>query len=148
MIFKNPKSIPIQSGQNPKTGFTLIELLVVISIIVILITMGLTTFSSAQKKGRDAKRKADLRDIKNAMEQYYTVCGLVYPVPDGNSFENIICWSPVTLGILEPVPTDPRTGNPYTCPDPVEETCNENNYQICTYLEGSFPSDYCITSSQ
>jgi len=57
--------IPYRFAGQSGAGFTLIELLVVISILAILITMGLTSFASAQRKGRDAKRKSDIREIKN-----------------------------------------------------------------------------------
>src|SRR3989338_3198993 len=62
-------------------GFTLLELLVVVGIITILVNMGLSSFSTAQKKGRDAKRKTDIRGIQGALEQYYSVCGFVYVTP-------------------------------------------------------------------
>ncbi|MCG2691197.1 prepilin-type N-terminal cleavage/methylation domain-containing protein, partial [Microgenomates group bacterium] len=44
-------------------GFTLIELLVVIAIIGILSSVGLSTFTTAQIKGRDAKRKTHLSQL-------------------------------------------------------------------------------------
>lgn|SRR3989338_2827337 len=133
--------------KNFKRGFTLIELLVVISILAILITMGLTSFASAQRKGRDAKRKSDLREIKNAMEQYYTVCGFVYPTPidEGNNYDQIICWSPMTIGILETILNDPKTGSPYYCPNLDE--CNESNFYICADMEAE-ASPYCVRNSQ
>lgn len=52
-------------------GFTLIEMLVVIAIISILIGIGVNTFTIAQKKARDVRRKADLRTIKTAFFMYY-----------------------------------------------------------------------------
>ena len=52
-----------------KKGFTLIELLVVISIIGLLAAAGLSVYTSAQKKGREAKVKADFLDIRNALAQ-------------------------------------------------------------------------------
>jgi type II secretion system protein G len=52
-------------------GFTLVELLVVIAILGILVTIGLTSFTSAQARSRDAKRKADLKQISSALEIYY-----------------------------------------------------------------------------
>jgi len=68
-------------------GFTLVELLIVIAVIGILTTIGLVSFGSSQIKSRDAKRKADLRQIANAMELYYNDKGQ-YPAPvndtDGN----------------------------------------------------------------
>ena len=52
-------------------GFTLIELLVVIAIIGILAAMLLVSLSGARAKGRDARRKSDLREMKVALESYY-----------------------------------------------------------------------------
>jgi|SRR3990167_198796 len=54
-----------------KRGFTLIELLVVIAIIGILASFAIASFTSAQVKGRDAKRKADLDAMKIALQMYY-----------------------------------------------------------------------------
>lgn len=52
-------------------GFTLIELLVVIAIIAILSGIGINIYEDAQARGRDAKRKNDLKEIKTALELYY-----------------------------------------------------------------------------
>ena len=51
-------------------GFTLVELLVVVSIISILATVGISTFSNLQKSSRDAKRKSDLVITQSVLEQY------------------------------------------------------------------------------
>src|SRR3989344_7420787 len=118
-----------QESRIKNKGFTLIELLVVISIIVILITMGMTSFATAQRKGRDAKRKADLRDMKNSLEQYYTVCGLLYPtlIPGENYYsEPINCPDPVNIDIMAELPKDPKSGWFYTCRDSAE--CTESSY--------------------
>ncbi len=56
-------------------GFTLIELLVVISIIGILAALLTSSYSQAQKQGRDAKRRGDLKAIQNAFEQYKVTVG-------------------------------------------------------------------------
>ena len=52
-------------------GFTLIELLVVIAIIALLMTLAVTSLKNAQKKSRDAKRLADMSQIKKAFELFY-----------------------------------------------------------------------------
>lgn len=63
-------------------GFTLIELLVVISIIGILASVGIASFTNAQQKSRDSRRKQDLQAIKAALQlarqdssgSYYPQC--------------------------------------------------------------------------
>ncbi len=51
-------------------AFTLLEILVVISIIGILIALGTAAYATTQKKGRDAKRKADIKALQNGFEQF------------------------------------------------------------------------------
>lgn len=51
-------------------GFTLIELLVVASIIGILSSIVYANFGSSRAQARDAERKANLRNLQTAIEQY------------------------------------------------------------------------------
>ena len=60
-----------KSNHKNRRGFTLIEIMIAISILAILATIGMTTYSQAQLRGRDAKRKQDLRAISTALELYY-----------------------------------------------------------------------------
>lgn len=57
-------------SRTSRRGFTLVELLVVVSIISILATVGISTFSNLQKSSRDAKRKSDLVITQSVLEQY------------------------------------------------------------------------------
>ncbi|KKR81247.1 MAG: Type II secretion system protein G [Candidatus Daviesbacteria bacterium GW2011_GWA1_41_61] len=52
-------------------GFSLIELLIVVSIIIILITIAVSSYSGFQKNSRDVKRQTDLKIIQSALEQYH-----------------------------------------------------------------------------
>jgi len=61
-----------------QAGFTLIEIIVVMTIIGILAALGMGNFVSSQVKSRDARRKADLRQISTALETYYNDFG-AYP---------------------------------------------------------------------
>lgn len=49
----------------------MLELLIAVSIIAIISAVGFSTFSQSQMRGRDAKRKQDLRSIAVALELYY-----------------------------------------------------------------------------
>ena len=61
---------PIGIGGRSK-GFTLVELLVVIAIISILATLLLLQLGLARAKARDAKRIADVNQVRSALELYF-----------------------------------------------------------------------------
>lgn len=130
-----------------KKGFTLLELLVVIGIITILIVFGATSYSTAQKKSRDAKRKSDLKAIQSALEQYYSICGYVYPIPaSGYVPSSIICNNPYTV-IMNSTPKDPKTGVSYRM-----SQVTTSDYTICAPnsppLETESVVSYCLTNQQ
>lgn len=87
-------------------GFTLIELLVVIAIIGILSSVVLASLNSARKKGRDARRVADIKQLQLALELYYDANGAY---PTALSTANL-----VTPGYIAAIPTDPSTGAAYS----------------------------------
>lgn len=60
-------------------GFTLIELLVVISIIGILASLMLVSYSGVQKQTRDSQRKSDLAQYRNGLENFATANNSLYP---------------------------------------------------------------------
>jgi len=122
-----------------KKAFTLLEMLVVIGIIAVLIAIGTTSYSTAQKKARDARRKNDIKTIQNALEQYYSVCGYQYPGSLGSS---IYCASP-TIGIMPTVPVDPKTNTPYPC-----SPCSTSQYTVCATLESETSNSYCVNNLQ
>jgi len=128
-----------------QSAFTLLELLVVIGIISLLVGLGSVSYSTAQKKARDAKRKSDLQAIQSSLEQYYSVCGYQYPTPASNVFTNIVCPSPLTA-IMPTVPVDPKDLTPYPCP---AADCTSSGYKICTNsLESQSPTGYCLQNQQ
>lgn len=87
--------MPILTSLSVKNkGFTLIELLVTISIIALLAAIGLTTYTTILKQGRDSKRQSDLRSLQSALEQYYADQQF-YP------FKNAIIINSVTINGLQ-----------------------------------------------
>jgi prepilin-type N-terminal cleavage/methylation domain-containing protein len=106
----------VKSKGNP-TGFTLIELLLVIAIIGLITTLVLASFNDAKKKARDARRLADIKQIRTALDLYYDKYN-AYP---GNTDNDSGGWdvgyyqnsddpfisSLVTAGIMIKVPGDP-----------------------------------------
>lgn len=92
------------------TGFTLLEMLVVIGIIAILVTLGFASYSTVQKKARDAKRQSDLKTAQQIMEQCYSVNSFQYP-SFGAGTEGLVtatCPAPndsITFSITDPLNT-------------------------------------------
>ena len=101
-----------------RRGFTLIELLVVIAIIGILASIVLASLDSARKKGRDARRISDVKQIQLALELFYDSNGM-FP-------SDISIAALVTPGYISVIPVDPSAGGysyvPYSV-SPASVTC-------------------------
>jgi prepilin-type N-terminal cleavage/methylation domain-containing protein len=54
-----------------KKGFSLIELLVAVSIIAALMAFTMSNLLGARERARDAKKKEELSQLKNALRMYY-----------------------------------------------------------------------------
>jgi type II secretion system protein G len=88
-------------------GFTLIELLVVIAIIGILSSVVLASLNSARKKGRDARRISDIKQIQLALELYYD-SNQSFPT-HAQAFANASTSVLVTNRYISALPLDPTT---------------------------------------
>jgi len=70
--------------QHVPRGFTLIELVVVISILAILSGVLVPRVTNHLKSARDARRLADIKAVRAAIEQYHIEKG-TYPPANANS---------------------------------------------------------------
>lgn len=121
---------------NLRKGFTLTEILIAAGIVVFLLFVAFWALQAQLAKGRDAKRKSDLSQIKVAVEDYY------------NDKE---CYPPLSAFACNPgtglqpylskVPCDPFTGESYYIE--LEPSACSSWYIIYTKLE--YEQDPSIT---
>jgi len=121
--------------KNNKKGFTLIEMLIVVAIIGILSALILVGLSSFRTRGRDARRIADVKQVQNGLEIYYTK-NLKYPTVTSGSPASR--WTELTTALtgagigLTQVPKDPL--EPDSSYD-YKDGNNQQNYVIAVTLE-------------
>lgn len=99
----------IDNFRNTK-AFTIIELLIVISLVAILSSAGLYTYSAAQKRSRDARRMSDLSQYRTALESFANNHDGLYPARANAVNTTVLCGD---LGLAASAcPADPtNTGN-------------------------------------
>lgn len=130
-------------------GFTLMELLIVMVIIGILSTLGLGSFQSSQQKGRDSKRKAELKQIGVALEAYYNDKG-EYPLGDSGLISGCDGGTPCAWGeqfvdendtiYMVELPEDPRDTSSYFYDS------DGSYYQIYARLENTLDGDIPVSA--
>jgi len=119
------------------TGFTMIELLVVATIMIILTTIGLTSFQAASKNARNGKRKADIESVRSALVLYRTDTG-GYPITSD--------FTTMMTGITEYISSntieDPKNSAPFV----YTYTSTGPDFNLCAKLEPLPGTDYCVTN--
>lgn len=104
-------------------GFTLIELMVSISIIAILTALAAISFTTAQKKARDARRTQDMKLLQLAAEQYASQNAGAYMTSTATP------WNVAGNTVLESLPIDPKNGSSYIL------STSANSYCFCAGME-------------
>lgn len=137
-------------------GFTLIEILVAITIISILLAAATASYTSAQKKGRDGKRKVDLKAVQQALELYFQTNGK-YPAGSTGSIQcnagadtTTLTWGTSTftcnsITFMDKLPKDPKdqsTNGYYFTSSGSPPT----SYVISALLENTNDSDIAASS--
>jgi len=138
-----------KKNPNPK-GFTLVELLVVIAIISLLSSVVLSSLNSARAKARDAKRKQDMIQIRNALEMYRSDFG-VYPMASPGAWGGVATGpcgpgnSPTYIAGIVPtymdaLPVDPSNPASNSCGGYLYNS-DGTNYKLLTHgTAESYPS--------
>ncbi len=117
---------------SAEAGFTLIEILVAATLISLLSTIGISGYQSVAKSGRDAVRKADLEQIRSALEIYKA---------ENNSYPASSNCDPSGLvpNYLSKLPTDPKS--------PTYRYCYTRDttlsYHLCAHLENGDSTELC-----
>jgi general secretion pathway protein G len=85
-------------------GYTLVEVLIVITLIVVLTSVGLATYTNSVRRSREAVLKEDLFRMRDAIDQFYA---------DKNKYPSTL-QDLVTEGYLREIPKDPITDSAET----------------------------------
>lgn len=123
-----------------RKGYTLIEILVVATIIALLAAVGAASYIAFNQSGRDARRKADVEQIRAALEMYRSNNG-TYP---GSGVLTISCsGGSFTAGgntYLSKIPTDPScSGYSYY----LNVSASGDDYTLGAEMEASDPGGNC-----
>ncbi len=145
--------------KNTQKGFSLIELLVVSTVIIVITTIGLVSFTSAGKGARDGKRKADLEAVRQALV-LYKADGNAYPTGAGTNGSYVtVSASLISAGYLSnPRPDDPKNTAPYQysyyapatgdsfclCAYAEDDDIANQSATNCPLLGLSTPAYYCV----
>jgi prepilin-type N-terminal cleavage/methylation domain-containing protein len=114
-----------------KKAFSLIELLVVVSIIAVLMAVGSVGYQSIIKSGRNARRQADVQQIRTALESYKSDTGAYPANPVGSCATTTCCQlSGLVPSYLAAYPSDPSIPSSNYCYIGAGST-----YSICYRLE-------------
>ena len=121
----------VKTGKGQR-GFTLIELLIVVTLIVVLASIALSTYSTSVARAKEAVLRENLFTMRNSIDQFYADKG-TYP-PDLTSL--------VSEGYMRQIPRDPFTESNDTWqiemapPDPSNPNAVPGVYDVKSGAEG------------
>lgn len=123
-----------KNSVSAKNGFTLIEILIVVGIIGLLASVVLSGLGSVRGRGRDARRVADLRQVQQGLELYYSRCQR-YP---GSAISGSTCGSgdPTTWEALRDVLVSSGLGVSSIPSDPLYSDSSQDGYKYAVSPDG------------
>ena len=126
-----------------RKGFTLIELLIAVSIIAILISIGVVSYGSVNKRSRDAKRKGDIEQLRSGLEMYRADNGY-YPNTGSGSWADASGLSTALVPTYLPsIPSDPKSTQAYRFEATNISSGNYYGYCLSALIESDNPTDTC-----
>jgi general secretion pathway protein G len=123
--------------QKPVKGFTLIEILVTATIISLLAVTGIVSYSQFLKQSRDAKRKADLEQIRSALEMYRSSNNVYISISQNGDCSSVLTYLISPTKYIEKIPSDPKNNFYYRC------NISANDFTIGAYLESQSTGSSC-----
>lgn len=127
------------ASKNNNKGFTLIEILIAIAIVAIIASVFVGNFFSSIARGRDSRRKQDLRSIAQGLELYYTDNGL-YPTALPTPRELFAHPNDLNTVYMQELPGDPAAGKRYCY-----QSADGSSYQLYAGLENNGDSEILPT---
>jgi prepilin-type N-terminal cleavage/methylation domain-containing protein len=94
-------------NKNITKAFTLIEILIVISIIGILTSLAVVSYTASQKQARDLQRKSDLSQYRTSLENYANTNDSLYPIYEVKTTASTLCGASILN--ISSCPDDPKT---------------------------------------
>lgn len=125
-------------------GFSLLEMLIVMAIMGIILTISTVSYLTIQQRGRDARRRTDIEQLRTALEIYRSQNGIYPSIAASNTW---ITAAPlnnplVTPGYMRSIPTDPNQNA--TFPYWYKSWNSWQNYCIAANFEQPSTVSQCV----
>jgi general secretion pathway protein G len=123
----------VRSTRTGERGFTLIEVLIVVTLVVVLASVGMATYSNSTLSAREAVLREDLFRMRDAIDQFYA---------DKNKYPQSL-QDLVSEKYLREIPKDPMTDSADTWQaipsevDPNNPTAEPGVYDVKSGSEGT-----------